>query len=217
MQISNESSVRARLDELWGVLNDVERVAPYVPGFELQEVDGDVYRGTVKVKVGAVTIAYNAEIEMLERDVDAHRVVMAVSGRERRGPGSMDASVTSTLSPDGDATRIALSTELKVTGRVAQFGSGVLADVSGSLLKQFVAALEDGVVTAPASAGAPTAPDSPAAQVPRPPRPAPTRPAGGDVIDITGVAGRSVAKRAAPLALAGTAIAVVFYALGRRH
>jgi hypothetical protein len=131
---------------------------------------------------------------------------MAVSGRERRGPGSMNANVTSILTADGETTKIALTTELQVTGKVAQFGSGVLADVSGSLLDQFVAGLQDGVGVDP-----PTTQPAPSAAAPGRPAPA------ADVVDITAIAGRSVTKRAAPLVLGGLAIAAIFYALGRRR
>jgi len=212
MQITNSSSVHAPLETLWQVLNDVERVAPYVPGFELQEVDGDSYRGTIKVKVGAVTVAYNAEIEVLERDVEGRRVLMSVSGRERRGPGSMNASVTSVLSPAGESTEMSLTTDLQVTGRVAQFGSGVLADVSGSLLTQFVQALEQGLIATRAETSSEHVADSSASAPAAPPR-APV----SDVVDITAVAGWSVAKRIAPQAAAAVLIAVVFYLLGRRR
>jgi carbon monoxide dehydrogenase subunit G len=219
MQISNESSVHAPFETLWEVLNDIERVAPFVPGFALEEVEGDTYRGTVKIKVGAVTVAYNSEIEVLERDADVGRVVMAVSGRERRGPGSMNANVTSILTAEGDSTKIALTTELQVTGKVAQFGSGVLGDVSASLLNQFIAALEDGVVGAQAATPelSPAAVSANAAGAPQSARKVAPASSASDVVDITAMAGRSLTKRAAPLALGGALIAAIFYALGRRR
>jgi carbon monoxide dehydrogenase subunit G len=214
MQISNQTNVRAPLPTLWDILNDVERVAPYVPGFELQEAEGDTYRGTVKVKVGAVTVSYNAEIEVLERDVENRRVVMAVSGRERRGPGSMNANVTSDLTPQGeDSTDIALTTDLKVTGRVAQFGGSVLSDVASSLLNQFVRELEKGVLSADGAgtaAGDGTDGASPTAR-------ADTPPADNNVLDITAVAGGTLVKRVAPVAIGAALVAIVAYLLGRRR
>jgi carbon monoxide dehydrogenase subunit G len=211
MQISNQTTVRAPLSTLWDILNDVERVAPYVPGFELQEAEGDTYRGTVKVKVGAVTVSYNAEIEVLERDPEAHRVVMAVSGRERRGPGSMNAHVTSVLTPQGEDTDLALTTDLKVTGRVAQFGGSVLSDVASSLLNQFVRELDKGVLSND-EAGAPEGTDT-GAQAPR----ADTPPADNNVLDITAGAGGTLVKRVAPVAIGATLLAIVAYLVGRRR
>jgi carbon monoxide dehydrogenase subunit G len=222
MQLNSEYDVAATADALWPVLNDVERVAPFVPGFELVEADGETYRGTIKVKVGAITVSYNAEIEVLERDERERRVVMEVSGRERRGPGSVHARVTSTLEPRGEATRIALVTDVQVTGRVAQFGSGVLGDVSASLLRQFVGELERDL-TAPAPVnGSATVADVAATS-----RPAASatgsaaRPAASarrsDVLDIGAVAGPVLARRLAPAVAAGIGLFAIGYLAGRRR
>lgn len=218
MELTNEYEVAASVDTLWDVLNDVERVAPFVPGFELQEVDGETYRGTIKIKVGAITASYNAEIEVLERNRDERRVVMEMKGRERRGPGSVHAQVTSRLQPAGAATKIRLDTEVQVTGRVAQFGSGVLSDVSGTLLRQFVGRLEDDLRSSPAPAGSaaengsavPTPLGAAAAGAGNGDRPAASA-SGDNVLDVGAVAGRAVLKRAAPVLAAGAMIAVALY------
>lgn len=223
MQLTNEYEVAASIDALWELLNDVERIAPFVPGFTLEEAQGDTYRGTIKVKVGAVTVSYNAEIEVLERDAEQRRVIMDVSGRERRGPGSMHAVVTSQLSATPSGSRIALDTDVEVTGRVAQFGSGVLGDVSATLLARFVEGLEDHLaegVTTPA----PAAP-SPGTAAPitngaaTAPRAAPSPTPRSDVVDIGAVAGKAVLHRVALPALAGGfgfLIAAVCFILGRK-
>ncbi len=207
MEIVNHTSVNAPLETLWDVLEDVERVSPYIPGFELQEVDGDVYRGTVKVKLGAVTVAYNAEIEVLRRDADTRTVTMEISGRERRGPGSVHATVLSQLAPQNGATAISMTTDLRLTGRVAQLGGGVIQDVSQRLLRQFAAALEEGVAPRPAveahADGAEQPAGSPRAAV------AP--------VDLTAAAGGAALRRLGPFAALLLAAAVVSYRLGRRR
>lgn len=210
MELNNEYEVAASADTLWDVLNDVERVAPFVPGFDLQEVDGETYRGTIKIKVGAITASYNAEIEMLERDPAQRRVVMEISGRERRGPGSVHAKVTSQLEQSDSKAKIRLTTDVQVTGRVAQFGSGVLADVSGTLLRQFVSRLEEDLRAPAAADGAPV-PDSPGGVPPAEPA------AGDDVLDIGAAAGPVLLKRVAPALAVGLAIAIVSYLAGRRR
>jgi carbon monoxide dehydrogenase subunit G len=217
MELKNQYEIGAPVDTLWDVLNDVERIAPFVPGFALAEVDGDTYRGTIKIKVGAITVSYNAEIEVLERDEAAKRVVMEVSGRERRGPGSVHAKVTSLLHPRDERTQIALVTEVQVTGKVAQFGSGVLSDVSASLLGQFVKGLEEelqpsGAAPAAGANGAAAANGTTVTgAAPAPERRAP------DVLDIGSVAGPALAKRALPALVAGLLMGVVGYVVGRRQ
>ena len=211
MLLTNEYEVAAPVDTLWELLNDVERIAPYVPGFELTEVEGDTYRGTIKVKVGAVTVSYNAEIEVLERDAAAKVVVMEVAGRERRGPGSVNAKVTSRLSPAPAGASIALETDVEVTGKVAQFGSGVLGDVSSALLARFVKGLEGhlGEAAAAPANGNGAAP----AAAPRP------RPERDDVVDIGAVAGKAMMARVGVPAAAGALgflLMAAAFVLGRK-
>jgi carbon monoxide dehydrogenase subunit G len=130
---------------LWDVLDDVGRIAPYVPGFELQEsISEDRYTGAMLVKVGAITLHYSADVEIKERVAAEHRVVFAIKGRERRGPGAVSANVTSVLKPTGDVTQLELVADLRVSGRVAQFGGAVLSEVSAALLAEFVRNLESG-------------------------------------------------------------------------
>ena len=142
MELKNDFRVGISVPEAWKVLTDVERIAPLLPGAQLQEVEGDEYRGVVKVKVGPITAQYKGAATFVERDEAAGKVVLSASGRDTRGQGNASATITATMEPDGDATKVTVVTDLTVTGKVAQFGRGVLAEVSAKLLGQFVDALE---------------------------------------------------------------------------
>src|SRR5439155_1686206 len=127
-------------------LGDQPRIPPCMPGAELQEVEGEEYRGAVRVKVGPITAQYKGKATFQERDDAGHKAVLRAEGRETRGQGNASATITATLASDGDGTRVSVVTDLTVTGRVAQFGRGVLADVSAKLLDQFVDCLESTVL-----------------------------------------------------------------------
>jgi carbon monoxide dehydrogenase subunit G len=146
MELSNEFRVALPVERAWGVLTDVERIAPCLPGAQLQEVEGDEYRGVVKVKVGPITAQYKGQAKFLSLDPEARVAVLRAEGRETRGQGNANATITAVLTPDGEGTAVSITTDLTVTGRVAQFGRGVLADVSAKLLDQFVADLEKTVL-----------------------------------------------------------------------
>ncbi|HEY3701373.1 MAG TPA: SRPBCC family protein [Acidimicrobiales bacterium] len=146
MELTNEFTVGVPTEQAWALLTDVERIAPCMPGAELQEVEGDEYRGVVKVKVGPITAQYKGRASFVERDVPGLRAVLRAEGRETRGQGNASATISASLHPDGEGTRVAIVTDLAVTGRVAQFGRGVLADVSTKLLGQFVDCLETTVL-----------------------------------------------------------------------
>ncbi len=142
MELTNEFRVGVSVPETWKVLTDVERIAPMLPGAQLQEIEGDEYRGVVKVKVGPITAQYKGKAAFEERDESAGRVVLKATGRDSRGQGNASALITATMTPDGDGTKVSVVTDLTVSGKVAQFGRGVLAEVSAKLLGQFVDALE---------------------------------------------------------------------------
>ena len=156
MDLSNEFTVTVPVEQAWAVLTDVARVAPCIPGAELQDVVEDEYRGVVKLKVGPVTAQYRGTARFLEQDAVTHRAVLRAEGRETRGQGNASATIVASLSPEGSGTRVAIATDLTVTGRVAQFGRGVLAEVSNKLIGQFVESLESTVLSAsvPAPGGA---------------------------------------------------------------
>jgi uncharacterized protein len=137
VDLTNEFRVGVPVERAWEVLTDVERIAPCMPGAQLQEIEGDEYRGIVKVKVGPITAQYKGAARFVEQDEAGHRAVLRAEGRETRGQGNANATITAQLEPDGDGTKVSVITDLTITGRVAQFGRGVLADVSTKLLGQF--------------------------------------------------------------------------------
>ncbi|HUF83399.1 MAG TPA: SRPBCC family protein [Acidimicrobiia bacterium] len=147
MKIEDRFRVNLPVDEAWRVLLDIERIAPCMPGAELQEVAGDEYRGVVKVKVGPITAQYKGVAKLAEVDEGAHRAVIDAQGRDTRGQGNASATITMSLAPDGDGTAVSIDNDVTVTGKVAQFGRGVMADVSTKLLAQFVECLESRVLS----------------------------------------------------------------------
>ncbi|HET6950292.1 MAG TPA: SRPBCC family protein [Acidimicrobiales bacterium] len=142
MELTNEFRVGVPVERAWAVLTDVELIAPCLPGAQLQEIEGDEYRGVVKIKVGPITAQYKGAARFLEQDEAGHKAVLRAEGRETRGQGNANATITAQLTPDSDGTAVSVVTDLTITGRVAQFGRGVLADVSSKLLGQFVDCLE---------------------------------------------------------------------------
>ena len=154
MELINTFDVSVPVDTAWAVLTDVERIAPCLPGAQLQEIEGDEYRGIVKVKVGPITAQYKGKATFIEKDDVNHKAVLDASGRDTRGQGNASATITAQLEPNGEGTTVTVTTDLTVTGKVAQFGRGVLADVSAKLLTQFVDNLEQTVLTDDALAGA---------------------------------------------------------------
>ncbi len=233
MKLEHQFHVDADVDTAWRVLLDVERIAPCMPGAQLQEVDGDEYRGIVKVKVGPITAQYKGTARVAEADASAHRLMLRAEGRDTRGQGNASATITALLAPDGDGTQVAVDTDLNVTGKVAQFGRGVMADVSQKLLGQFVECLQT-TILAPdgaASPGPPTAipapapdPASPDPANSTPPSPAAVTPTGPrtidapepEAVDLVRAAGGAVAKRVVPLAAAAVvAVGVAIWLLVR--
>jgi len=142
MELTNEFKVGVPVERTWEVLTDVELIAPCMPGAQLQEIEGEEYRGVVKVKVGPITAQYKGAARFLEKDEAGHKVVLRAEGRETRGQGNANATITATMTPESDGTQVTVVTDLTITGRVAQFGRGVMADVSSKLLGQFVDCLE---------------------------------------------------------------------------
>ncbi|WP_328498473.1 SRPBCC family protein [Streptomyces sp. NBC_00414] len=142
MDFTNEFRVNLPPGEAWDVLTDVERIAPCMPGAQLTGVDGNAYNGVVKVKVGPMTVQYKGVVSFEEKDEAGRTAVLHARGRDTRGQGNADAWVTARLVPDGDGTRVTVDTRLTITGRVAQFGKGMIEEISGRLLAQFVDNLE---------------------------------------------------------------------------
>ena len=234
MELTNDFRVALPIERAWAVLTDVELIAPCLPGAQLTEIEGDEYRGVVKVKVGPITAQYKGQAKFLSLDADQHVAVLRAEGRETRGQGNANATITATLTPDGDGTAVAILTELTITGRVAQFGRGVLADVSAKLLDQFVADLEKTVLADDSAVPVEavevaledpieaTQPDAEAPEVPQTADPAPeadTAPAVAaaptirkidspepEPVDLIGTAGSPIVRRVTPVLVAIAAL-----------
>jgi uncharacterized protein len=199
VELNNEFRVAVPAARTWEVLTDVERVAPCLPGATLLSVDGDEFTGAVKVKVGPITVSYKGEAAFQEKDAAARRVVLKASGKETRGNGSAAALVTAQLKDEGDATSVVISTDLSISGKAAQFGRGVLADVATNLIGQFAKSLEASVLGDSALAAPSTSADA------------------GDSVDLLKVVAAPLTKRFAPVVAGVLAGAVVGFLLGRRR
>jgi carbon monoxide dehydrogenase subunit G len=222
MKIANEFTVSAPIEKAWDVLIDLEQVIPLMPGAQMTGHDGDDVLGKVKVKVGPVTSEFNGKVHFVERDREQRRAVIDAKGKESRGTGNAAATVTAVLHEAGDRTRVTVDTDLKIVGKLAQFGSGMLQQVSEKLLGQFVESLEAKLATennpennpedAAAATPAGTAPnvETPAARVVT--APAAAEPAPIDLLDL---AGGAALKKYAPMVFAAFAAAAALFTLGR--
>jgi hypothetical protein len=213
MELTNEFRVAAPVAQAWPLLTNIERIAPCVPGFKLSGVEADAYQGVMKIKVGAVQMSYDCAIRFVECDDAAHRAVISATGRELRGQGGVTATITSNLRADGDGTHVSVLTELNVTGRVAQFGRNILAEVSDRLVQQFVRKLETQLL-APATADADAA--GTAAPGPQPTSTGAAVTASGTATDdddeplnLLSVAAGPLARRVAPFAATAVLLAFV--------
>src|SRR5918997_3999467 len=147
MKIQNEIEVAAPPEELFDVLSDVERVAPLLPGATLEGKEGDAYTGAVKLKIGPITASYRGRLRFLELDEESHRAVMEASAQETNGQGNAQATITASVSGSDSQSVLNLDTDLEVRGKAAQFGRGVLGNVSQRLLDQFARNLESEVLS----------------------------------------------------------------------
>ena len=220
-QLINEFTVNRPIEEAWPLITDVERIAPCLPGAELQEVEGETYRGVVKVKLGAISSQFKGEAHFIERDDDNYRAVIKGAGRDTGGRGNASAEITAqaeSLSPT--STRVAVTTDLHITGKVAQFGRGIMGDVSSKLMAQFADNLnqmidEQGI-------GEPAAPTSPEpaadtaadAEAPAAPQVRKIEGPATEPIDLMEVGGSSMIKRVAPALIA---LVLVLLLLRRRR
>ncbi|GHE06044.1 SRPBCC family protein [Streptomyces alanosinicus] len=201
MELHHEFTVPVPVDDAWHALLDIERVAPCLPGAVVEEYDGTTVTGSVKVTLGPVTVVYRGTAVFEEQDAVAHRMVLVASGRETRGQGTARATVTGTLSEHDGGTAVSVRTDLTVTGRPAQFGRGVLAEVGERLVGRFADCLAERLATRPEPAA-----EEPAAPADEQPQP----------LDLLRTAGIPVAKRAAAVALVLAVLAGAAAHLRRR-
>jgi len=228
MEIADSFRVSTPLDATWKILLDIEGIAPCMPGAQLQEVEGNEYRGVVKVKVGPITAQYKGTATLADVDENARRILIDAAGRDTRGQGNAKASIVVSMAGDGDGTKVDVVTDLAITGKVAQFGRGVLDDVSAKLLRQFVENLERDVLSsAEAASDAPSAaepteaagsdatsaePSSDAASGPRRIESREVEP-----IDLLDVAGDTAARRLVPVAVSLLVLFVLWRLFRSRH
>ncbi|CAK7286339.1 SRPBCC family protein [Streptomyces sp. RM1] len=208
MELHHEFTVPVPVEEAWPVLLDIERVAPCLPGAVVEEYDGTTVTGSVKVKVGPVTVTYRGTAVFEEQDAVAHRMVLVANGRETRGQGTARARITGTLSERDGGTAVSVRTDLTVTGRPAQFGRGVLAEVGDRLVGRFADCLAARLAERPEQAEEAAASEPPRAE----PRAAQEPPP----LDLLRTAGGPVARRAAPVVAAVAALVLVVLRLRRR-
>jgi carbon monoxide dehydrogenase subunit G len=171
VRLEHKFVVPAPVEDAWAAFNDLERVVPCFPGATLTSYEGDDFTGSVKVKLGPISLQYTGNGTFVERDAAAHHAVIEAKGKDRRGNGSAVAKVTTQLSASGPAsTEVVVGTDLTITGRPAQFGRGLIQEVSNKLLDEFTACLVTKLKT-PAEPAAAAAPASPAAAAPAAPTP----------------------------------------------
>ncbi|HET9739860.1 MAG TPA: SRPBCC family protein [Solirubrobacteraceae bacterium] len=211
MKLENEFTVPAPVDRAWEVLLDLERVAPCLPGAAIDGREGDAHTGTMTVKIGPITARYKGTVRIEEADEAARRAVMRAQARDARGQGTAAATITSTMEAVGDGTRVRVETDMRITGPAAQFGRGVMQDVSAKLMGRFAECLAGLMGEAEAPAAEAPAAEQPAAEQPAaaataqpepapPPPPPPPRPT-AEVLDLGEASRVAVLKRVAPIVL----------------
>jgi carbon monoxide dehydrogenase subunit G len=206
MQIVNEFKVDLPIDRTWQVLTDLEGVVTCLPGAQLTSVDGDTYSGKVKIKVGPITSEYAGTATFVEKDDAAYRAVISAKGRDARGAGNAAATIAAQLRSEGDHTVVSLDTDLKISGKIAQFGHSMIAEVSEGLLNQFVTNLEAKLAVSTEARETDGLTETNA----------PFQSQHNEPIDLMQLAGRGVAKRlVTPLIVVVVVVAVVIYLVVR--
>ncbi len=224
MDLTNSFTVPADIDTAWDTLLDVEAIAPCMPGAKLTSVDGDDFAGTVKVKLGPVSLTYGGEAMFLEKDVENRVAIIEGTGKETRGSGTAKAVVTTALiAESAEVTRVDVTTNLTITGKAAQFGRGVMQDVAGRLVDQFASNLEGVIASRMSSGGSATGVESGigdesgapagahAASVP------PTPPVEAEALDLGAVAAGPVLKRVVPVVVGVIVVAAVVWLITRNR
>ncbi|MDI9917598.1 SRPBCC family protein [Rhodococcus sp. IEGM 1379] len=199
MKIAHEFTVNAPVEQAWTTLTDLEGIAPLLPGAQMTGREGDQFLGKVTIKVGPVLSEFAGRAKFVEKDEATHRAVIDARGRESRGSGNASAVITAQLYREGAQTRVSVDTDVKIVGKLAQFGSSMITQVSEKLMGEFAASLELKLAGPPEAA------------VPLVLEPQVVEP-----LDVIELAGGSVAKRALPV-LAAAAMAIVVFVLWRRR
>jgi len=230
MDLNHNFTVEVPVEDAWRILTNVERIAPCLPGAQLQEIEGDVYRGAVKVKVGPIQAQFKGQASFVEFDEVAHKVVLKGEGRDIGGKGNASALITAELTAlSATSTSVTVNTDLSVTGRVAQFGRGARADISDKLLAQFVVNLNEMIAAsdapaaeAPAATPAPAAPAEAAVQQSAEQsteQAAPAEPTirkidgpEAEALDLLSISRGVIVKRALPVVVVVAAIVIWFIA-----
>jgi len=218
MDLNHSFTVKQPIDGAWKILTNLEALAPCLPGAELQEVHDDVYKGVVKIKVGPITAQFKGEAQFVEQDATSYRAVLKASGRDTGGKGNASATITANLTAVSPTeTTCNVATDLSITGKVAQFGRGAVADVSDKLLGQFSDNLNRLIEEGGADAATPVAESNEsndatsgaAASSDGAPRIRKIEGPAAEPLDLGNVAGGAMMKRLLPL-LAGLAAAFLF-------
>jgi carbon monoxide dehydrogenase subunit G len=230
MDLHHEFTVPVPATEAWKILTDLERLAPCLPGAQLTEIEGDIYRGQVKLKVGPILAQFKGQASFVSRDDTNFRASLKAEGRDTGGKGNASATITAQLfAADAASAKCTVDTQLNISGKVAQFGRGALADVSDKLLLQFVDNLNKLIASqptglapsAPSPAPSPTKPTATPAAIPAaspppvtPTGPAPSAPAAAPTapvvrkieqtqevapLNLLDTAGSTIAKRLVPV------------------
>ncbi|MBI1378037.1 MAG: hypothetical protein GC157_11240 [Frankiales bacterium] len=221
MELQNSFVVPSDIDTAWTTLQDVEGLAPCMPGATLTSHEGDDMTGNVKVRLGPVAMTFAGQAHFVSRDEASHTLVIEGSGKETKGTGTAKGTVTAVLVAEApDRTRVDITTEFSITGKAAQFGRGVMQDVAGRIVDQFadnLAATMGGGAGEP-EAAAPAAEGAEGGQPAAPaPVAAPPRPHADEAIDLLGTAGAPVLKRAIPVVIGvAVVVGVIIWIVRRR-
>jgi len=232
MELVNEFTVKRPIEQTWATLTDVPTIAPCLPGAALEGIDGNTYSGVVKLKVGPILANFKGDASFIEKDDTKHRAVLNAAGRDTGNKGNAAAVITAQLEAiDANSTKVVVSTDLKITGKFAQFGRGAMQEISNKLLMEFVNNLEKltaADAAAPAAAGADTAATAAAGDTSAAPAATANAAAGAstitapkpadqdNVLDLGKYAGGAVLKRFAPLA-GGILLLLLLLMRRRRH
>lgn len=227
MKLENEFTVDAPVDEAWGVMLDLERVTPCLPGASLTEQEGDEYKGKMTVRLGPVKQEYNGTVKIEDTDEESHRAVLKADGKDARGQGTASATITSTLQDENGSTRVKVETDMRLTGRAAQFGRGVQQDVARKLLNEFAGCLEKEILgqnvpdepeeTTASTNGSTDSPSAESENGGQPRRRIIQNDEEVEPLDLGAASYEAILKRAAPVAVGTVLLAIVIWLARRRR